>query len=297
MNTNIHFRLCKGMQHYWDPNNLSLNDNNIYLVKDENVIILSQKVFDINNYSTSKSRLEILFYVDSFGFDNIRNLELNQIDNQSMLCKFCQTYYSTTFKFSFGKEDFYICPDCKTKKHDNKNGIFINNKYNGTQKQLELFVKKNKEIRGFYHNSIFEVLLNIFYIINVPWFSISNGYYCMLCHNYPKYFRNFVCIQCYNYALDLVYQQYHKVLLIKNSIQGDIYFNIHWIMLYLINYDLGANYNLPKPITKEIIKDKIRKEEIVIVEGVDDDYTTYIAGNIEEPDYSDLGYFDDSEGY
>lgn len=209
--------------------------------------------------------------------------------------------HDNTFIFHYVAEEFYICSTCRQFYMEKKsNGtIYINVKYDNIRRNIEIFVKKNKQVTGFYKQVVKAEIFDFFNISNIPWFHLTKDNICQLCTNDKKYY-NHVCKQCYNFSLNIIYQQYRKVLLIKDILDIDIYFTIHWITLYLINYDLGATYQLPKPIAKEIVVPKIVVNDVrnneVIVE-VDDDYLTYIAGNIEEPDYDGLGYYQDSEEY
>lgn len=251
--------------------------NNVYQISGNNVVMYCAKTFG-NMINTKKEELE--FYFNCFG------LERGEY-RATGFCNLCSLIRRKYMSYPVKASKYSICDLCKDRrvlplvKTINGKNFYVNDK------NQPLKMVSAHENKGYFQLEVKSDKFDFFTISNIPWFHISNDSTCQLCETNIKYYRH-ICKQCYDFSLGLLYQQYYKVLLITNSIQEDIYANIHLLFLYLIDEVVGDNYH-KYLLSKIPMKVEIKKEELV------EEEIEYFYSEEEQPDYGGLGHFNDSE--
>lgn len=239
---------------------VSQNDNNKYVIVDNDVFILYPK-FVAKNELGHLNRNEMLCYLHLI--KNPPILKYNYVYTGVEPCDICNENHRTRHFYSFGNCTVIRCTSCEADRKDKD--VFINRKeinpcafLNRSRSNIDITFLTDDHIVFLYRYKSqkytfgYEMMISCNRYGYVPKLSL-----CIHCGRDPICI-NAYCKSCYNFSYEL--SQVYKILLFENAIDGDIFINILSYYVTLINLNISLKNILivknpcPKIIKEEVIE-------------------------------------------
>ncbi len=275
----------------------------LYKYNKEHVTLLYTKYFKIPKtesdlYGFNKG--ELIGYFNLFGYNLCKMNKLKK--SKLCMCDICGMHnQSINYIIHLPVNGCHICDICKYKKckldyYENtrfwKNNIIIDM----VEDKYDIMSIYRNNIYIHYHTTFKFNKFNYRTILYEPWYQRGDDIKCIYC-KYNKLCFHSMCQDCLNFSYKITFK--HVIvawLSFKNLFTNDINCYLFTILLELSNYNINLidliNMVNPK-IKKEIIEEKVEKEEDLITE---DNLYSYIKFDLNDEyvdDSEELGYWDD----